>query len=66
MTRDKVSRFVLLAFGLAAIALGIYTLLTLKNASSRFGSILVAVGAITGGISIALRSRGPNPPVNER
>jgi hypothetical protein len=59
--KEKTARHFLVAYGLAAIALGVYTLLNLKTANSQLGSILVALGAIIGGISMLLRSRRSNP-----
>ena len=64
--RDAIARQILFAIGVLAIGAGLLGLLGILELESRLSSILVGVGAIAGGISMVLRSRGPNPPIGGR
>jgi hypothetical protein len=61
--RDAIARRILFAIGVLAIGGGLLGLLGIIELESRSSSILVGVGAIAGGISMVMRSRGPNPRV---
>ena len=64
--RDTIARRILFAIGVFAIGAGLLGLLGVIEMESRMSSILVGVGAFGGGISMIMRSRGPNPPVTGR
>ena len=64
--RDTIARRILFAIGVFAIGAGLLGLLGVTKLEPRSTAILVGVGAIAGGISMVLRSRGPNPPVRRR
>ncbi|HEX6066380.1 MAG TPA: hypothetical protein VFZ04_19240 [Longimicrobiales bacterium] len=64
--RDTIARQILFVIGVIAIGAGLLGLLGVIRLESRMSSLLVGVGAIAGGISMVLRSRGPNPPIGGR
>ena len=64
--RDTIARRILFAIGVLAIGGGLLGLLGVIELESRMSSILVGIGAIAGGISMVMRSRGPNPTITGR
>lgn len=61
--RDKTARIVLFGFGVLAIVAGTFALFGLSRLETRFGSILVGIAAVAGGINLVRRARGPNPRI---